>query len=161
LRGFTLIELLIVTMIICTLAAILFPVFTRAREKAYQTNCVHNLRELGLALCLYSYEAHSRFPPRDDDFDALGPFLPDREVLACPTVLRERQGNLEEAIDTSYHYKGGLASDALPNIITACEQDRERHDGRASYLFLDGHVKMLTTKTSAGIPELGKPLKGR
>jgi len=52
-RGFTLIELLVVIAIIAILAAILFPVFARAREKARQTSCLSNLKQLALAMISY------------------------------------------------------------------------------------------------------------
>jgi prepilin-type N-terminal cleavage/methylation domain-containing protein/prepilin-type processing-associated H-X9-DG protein len=61
-KGFTLIELLVVIAIIAILAAILFPVFAKAREKARQTTCASNLKQLGLAITQYVQDYDETFP---------------------------------------------------------------------------------------------------
>lgn len=62
-KGFTLIELLVVIAIIAILAAILFPVFAKARDKAYQTSCLNNEKQLGLAILQYAQDYDGTFPP--------------------------------------------------------------------------------------------------
>jgi prepilin-type N-terminal cleavage/methylation domain-containing protein/prepilin-type processing-associated H-X9-DG protein len=62
-RGFTLIELLVVIAIIAILAAILFPVFARAREKAKQASCQSNLKQIGLAMQMYATDYDEGLPP--------------------------------------------------------------------------------------------------
>jgi prepilin-type N-terminal cleavage/methylation domain-containing protein len=64
-RGFTLIELLVVIAIIAILAAILFPVFARAREKARQTTCTSNVKQLGLAWMMYVQDNDETYPPNN------------------------------------------------------------------------------------------------
>ena len=61
-RGFTLIELLVVIAIIAILAAILFPVFARAREKARQSSCLSNVKQIGTGLLMYAQDYDEVLP---------------------------------------------------------------------------------------------------
>ncbi len=61
-KGFTLIELLVVIAIIAILAAILFPVFARAREKARASSCLSNMKQIGLAVLQYAQDYDENFP---------------------------------------------------------------------------------------------------
>lgn len=61
-KGFTLIELLVVIAIIAILAAILFPVFARARENARRTSCLGNVKQIGLGVMMYVQDYDEKFP---------------------------------------------------------------------------------------------------
>lgn len=69
-RGFTLIELLVVIAIIAILAAILFPVFAKARESGKQATCLSNLKQIGTGITLYEQDQEDRFPLGIDFTDA-------------------------------------------------------------------------------------------
>src|SRR5687768_5924591 len=62
LKGFTLIELLVVIAIIAILAAILFPVFARARENARRSSCQSNLKQIGLGFAQYTQDYDEKMP---------------------------------------------------------------------------------------------------
>ena len=97
-RGFTLIELLVVIAIIAILAAILFPVFAKAREKARQTSCLSNLKQLALGIQMYAQDYDERFGPM---FfyeggnsagslywweDMLQPYVKNYQIVRCPSM---------------------------------------------------------------------------
>jgi prepilin-type N-terminal cleavage/methylation domain-containing protein/prepilin-type processing-associated H-X9-DG protein len=91
LRAFTLIELLVVIAIIAILAAILFPVFASAREKARSTACLSNMKQLGTATYLYLQDYDETFPldahttNEDSWVFSIEPYLKNKQVLRCPS----------------------------------------------------------------------------
>jgi prepilin-type N-terminal cleavage/methylation domain-containing protein/prepilin-type processing-associated H-X9-DG protein len=93
-RGFTLIELLVVIAIIAILAAILFPVFAKAREKARQASCMSNLKQLGAALTMYTEDYDGTYPrgqfwPFDSSHTwimVLDPYVKNTQVFRCPSA---------------------------------------------------------------------------
>ncbi len=78
-RGFTLIELLVVIAIIAILAAMLFPVFVRAGSKAWQTDCLANVKQLALAFLMYAGDYDGVMPPA---YYYSGDFMGDYEEHA-------------------------------------------------------------------------------
>ena len=89
-RGFTLIELLVVIAIIAVLAAILFPVFAQAREKARQSSCLNNERQITTALIMYAQDNKDMFPPANGWTQAISL---GGKVFDCPSSLtRGSQG---------------------------------------------------------------------
>src|SRR5689334_23845986 len=72
-KAFTLIELLVVIAIIAILAAILFPVFAQAREKARSISCLSNGNQLGKAVIMYVQDYDETYPFSTDATDAFGP----------------------------------------------------------------------------------------
>ena len=153
--GFTLIELTVVISIIAILAAILFPVFARARAKAHQTNCQTNLKQIGLALSLYARDHAGHLPPEQDDFrPLLGRYLPDASVLTCPSAVKnpeDHRNQLQPPID--YFYRAGFCDDDDPTTLVAADSELGRHNEGANGLFLDGHCKW--NKDPRGSPYVG------
>jgi len=96
-KGFTLIELLVVIAIIAILAAILFPVFARAREKARMASCQSNLKQLSLGILQYVQDYDERFP-WDSGWGTSGshyhwpvrilPYTKNVQIFGCPSTTR-------------------------------------------------------------------------
>jgi prepilin-type N-terminal cleavage/methylation domain-containing protein/prepilin-type processing-associated H-X9-DG protein len=91
--GFTLIELLVVIAIIAILAAILFPVFSRARENARRSSCQSNLKQIALGLSQYTQDYDERYliqgttSPAATFAEILQPYVKSRQIFLCPSAL--------------------------------------------------------------------------
>lgn len=182
--GFTLIELLVVIAIIAILAAILLPVFARARENARKATCQSNEKQLANALLMYSQDYDERLPagytspPARDWATDTAPYLKNTQVFVCPSKSNQSRG---------YGYNTWLASNpgrslaeiqepartCLFNEIaqavdrswpwgygtdTRFEPDARHLDGM-NMGFADGHVKWLHG-TSAGLRTTSGVLSG-
>ncbi len=93
-RGFTLIELLVVIAIIAILAAILFPVFAKAREKARQTSCASNMKQIATATLMYVQDYDESFPLFGGEVNfpgtiswatAVSPYVKNKQIFRCPS----------------------------------------------------------------------------
>src|ERR1700677_3124023 len=89
-RGFTLIELLVVIAIIAILAAILFPVFAKVREKARQISCTSNMKQIGLGIIQYTEDYDETYPGTNGLINsgnwaqAIYPYVKSTGVFKCP-----------------------------------------------------------------------------
>jgi prepilin-type N-terminal cleavage/methylation domain-containing protein/prepilin-type processing-associated H-X9-DG protein len=155
-RGFTLIELLVVIAIIAILAAILFPVFAKAREKARQSSCLNNQRQIAVAILMWAQDHDEELPDSSNVWPEINV---DRNILMCPTKGKK--------IANAYVYNNQVSSRALgefaspttvfltadgqhaatttptvtyDNVAYYSEDADFRHSESAVATFMDGHV---------------------
>jgi prepilin-type N-terminal cleavage/methylation domain-containing protein/prepilin-type processing-associated H-X9-DG protein len=162
--GFTLIELLVVIAIIAILAAILFPVFAKAREKARQTTCMNNQRQIATSILMYAQDNDELFPSAASAWQSLQ--LP-ANVLVCPTAGKTLKngyvfsvgiagaalGTFEDPSAVLMTADGRHAAASLANsydniAYSAIDYDR-RHNGKLMAAFVDGHVTLTTATGSS------------
>jgi prepilin-type N-terminal cleavage/methylation domain-containing protein len=126
LQGFTLIELLVVIAIIAILAAILFPVFARARENARRTSCMSNLKQIGTATMMYVQDYDERLfiaassgtsptdPARNWTY-ALEPYHKSRQILKCPSTTSNLALSYVPNRNLVNYNNGGRTLAEIPN----------------------------------------------
>ena len=137
-NGFTLVELLVVVAIIAILAAILFPVFAQAREKARQSSCMSNLRQQAMAVMMYVNDNGQTYP----DESTVWQYVPS-QILHCPSAGK--------GTSNSYVYNVYLDSKAIDQvsnpstIVCTC-------DGNSSAAAQNCLARRTTSAMRRGIP---------
>jgi prepilin-type N-terminal cleavage/methylation domain-containing protein/prepilin-type processing-associated H-X9-DG protein len=159
--GFTLIELLVVIAIIAILAAILFPVFARARENARRASCASNLKQLGLGMIQYAQDYDEKFPALGGPLyvdAALGdfnkrttgehqhgwatriyPYVKSSQVYVCPSN-QYRNCGINYAVPAYYFQSNPAARPAYFNTV----------DGPALAKFAKPAESLMITEEGAG-----------
>jgi prepilin-type N-terminal cleavage/methylation domain-containing protein/prepilin-type processing-associated H-X9-DG protein len=159
-RGFTLIELLVVIAIIAILAAILFPVFAKAREKARQSSCLNNQRQIAVAILMYAQDHDEVLPDHSNVWPEINV---DRNILMCPTkgkkianayvynayVSSMSLGELTGPDGVTLTCDGQHAATTSPvtydNVAYFADDLDYRHSNAGVASFLDGHVAVVNT----------------
>ena len=167
-QGFTLIELLVVIAIIAILAAILFPVFARAREKARQSACLNNQRQIVTALQIYAQDNDEFYPAESNVWPSL---TLSPKVLVCPTYTKALNGyvynsglsgtavgaivrpDLMIATGDGIHAPTATPSVTYGNVAYSLTDYDFRHQNMIIASYVDGHVG-LTNQISTGGPAL-------
>ncbi|MGV3719485.1 MAG: DUF1559 domain-containing protein [Actinomycetota bacterium] len=162
-RAFTLIELLVVIAIIAILAAILFPVFARAREAARQSSCSSNLKQLGTSMMMYVQDFDERLPgaapfsaaspyghwvlafnngagqnagqpgPFPVDQGALYPYAKNAQVYTCPSDSNARTKRLSYTMNAYCNFQTLAAANTVSSTPLFVDESATLNDGYFAY----------------------------
>ena len=154
-RGFTLIELLVVIAIIAILAAILFPVFAKAREKARQASCASNLKQIALAMLMYAQDYDEQFvryydanPARYAWMEKIMPYMKNSQILICPSGVGTNCQSINHPPETTKRARMGATSYSM-NIV------RLPYSG-GSFYGIYGHEALAKIEAPASMVMVGE-----
>jgi prepilin-type N-terminal cleavage/methylation domain-containing protein len=175
-KGFTLIELLVVIAIIAILAAILFPVFAQARDKARAASCLSNNKQIGLAVAMYLQDYDNTYPAQRADgvyifaakgkdqgqnfYDELMPYCKNEWIWICPSNRLNIWDKIPQLHPPSmgYHMNGNLITatgltEAAVAAPSNCQLMREAGYG---YVWLQSWLRPFPKDCDAIVDVNGK-----
>ena len=174
-KGFTLIELLVVIAIIGILAGILLPVLSRARESARKTQCMSNVKQIGMGLIMYANENSETFPSSTASNPAMASlnmlydtYISDNKVFNCPSdtsvtaatnagmsVYTSGGSQAFTQTQSSYGYDRShtqaddadvaLAADRPPATPSATASTANHNSRGQNIVYVDGHVEFVNS----------------
>lgn len=157
-KGFTLIELLVVIAIIAILAAILFPVFSKAREKARQAACTSNQKQIALNVNIYAQENEESLPTTAATWRSeIG--LSGSKIMVC----KNESGAISYGFNASLLGSSlGAVQNANTDVLLTADSQvdgmatfadlKKRHNQGAIASFLDGHVEFIKSSAVTSDP---------
>jgi len=159
-KAFTLIELLVVIAIIAILAAILFPVFARARENARRSSCQSNEKQIALGFKQYIQDNNERYPASGGWNTAILDYTKSEAILKCPSAAGAgtydysynslMSGNNENKVNnTASTILVAEATRSGGATAASSASASSRHFDGSNYAFVDGHVKWIKGVVSA------------
>lgn len=154
-KGFTLIELLVVIAIISILAAILFPVFARARENARRSSCASNQKQIGLGVMQYTQDYDEKYPflyqgqavgdfaaesSAANPYKAIYPYLKSWQIFRCPSATDTSGTDPGTSPSSSYMLNAnifnstGRAMSSIPESASIIMMQDYKYAGKTGYL---------------------------
>lgn len=159
---------------VIVLAAVLFPVFAQAREKARQTSCLSNMKRMGTSLAMYMQDYDERMPPAAEWMDVNVPYMSDEKFFHCPSAAQDDKSAYGYAFNEEL---SGVSLARIANpafgtmIFESSKTGRNETDPLQSVMnpprhyrtvnnatYIDGHAKSLRggeALIGGGKPEIG------